>query len=173
MCEQDLLRSVEVLLLQDLWGLNTVGFWFLALVCSPQDTGLSIPFLEPSIKFLMRQKCRQNVKSRKIKARYSIWCLKLNTVQQNPFGITFVYIIYLFLKKTTSPRRWQCRHCRAHSTWNALAVSQWGLLVNPYPAQSHVKSSCLQKKAKVNCGRNGVGICWKHEHDCCFLQQKI
>lgn len=37
--QEDLLRSVEVLLLQDLWGLNTVGFWFLALVCSPQDAG--------------------------------------------------------------------------------------------------------------------------------------
>lgn len=78
-----------------------------------------------------------------------------------------------FLKKKNNPRRWLCRQCRAHSTWNALAASQWGLLATPHPAQSHAKSSCLQEKAKVTYERNGVGICWKHELDHCFLQQKI
>ena len=63
-----------------------------------------------------------------------------------------------FFKKTTNPRRWQCRQRRAHSTWNALAASRWGLLATPHPAQSHAKRSCLQEKAKVNYERNGVGI---------------
>lgn len=61
--------------------------------------GLSTPFLKPKITFLTRQKCRHGVKSRKIKESYSIWCLKPSEVQKNPFGMTFVYIIYLFKRK--------------------------------------------------------------------------
>lgn len=74
-------------------SLFTTGHW----------KGLSAPFLEPNIKFLIRQKCRHNVKSRKIKANYSTWYLKPSKVQQNPFGITFVYIIYPFKRKQSTP----------------------------------------------------------------------
>lgn len=129
-------------------SLFTTGHW----------KSLSTPFLEPNSKCLMRQECRHDVKSKKkIKANYSIWCLKPSKVQQNPFGVTRVYNLY-FLKKTANPRRWQRRQCRAHSTWNVLAASQCVLLNSPHPAQGHTKSFCLQRKTKVNYERNGMGI---------------
>lgn len=156
---EDLLMSVELLLLQDLQGLNTIALWLLALVCSPQDTGRASAhhFWNLIVNALWDRNVGTMSNPKKIKANYGIWCLKPSKVQQNPFGVTCVYNLY-FLKKTANPRRWQRRQCRAHSTWNVLAASQCVLLNSPHPAQGHTKSFCLQRKTKVNYEGNGMGI---------------
>lgn len=110
-------------------SLFTTGHW----------KSLSTPFLEPSSKCLMRQECRHDVKSKKkIKANYSIWCLKPSKVQQNPFGVTCVYNLY-FLKKYKptlgGDSVGSVEHTALEMCLLLLSVFSWTLLTLPRVTQ--------------------------------------
>ena len=165
---EDLLRSVELPVTAGFPGPEHCRFLVAgsSLFTTGHWRGLSTWFLELNIEFLMRQKFRHNVKSRKIKESYSVWCLKPGKVQQNPFGITFVYRISLFQREQLTlggDSVGSVAHTALGMLLLLLSRVSWPLLTLPR----------VTWKAAVNYERNSVGIYWKHELDHCFLQQKI